>query len=302
MASPPVISYDEVGMVEDVSDIIGLISPWDTPLYTSASKRGAHNTLVEWQEDSLRAPAANAAIEGADSTIDDWQPTVMVQNRTQIFEETAQVSGTVAAVELYGRADEMDWQVLKKGRELKRDIEYAFVGTQQTAVVGSAGVARQLGGAQSLISASTTDDNSGTPRDFDESQVLAVHQACYQLGGDPNTMYVDPAKAVLVADFAYRSNGTVNERMRDMEGSTALVNVVESYRSPFGTLSVIIDRWINTTDVLLLEIPRWSVPVLRPMTSTRLAKLGDSERRLLVCELSLSVENSESSGRISDLN
>jgi hypothetical protein len=303
MATAPSVTDDQVGIVEDVSDIIGLISPWDTPLYSAAGKRSAHNTLVEWQEDSLRAPAAAPATEGKETVIEDWEPTVMVTNRTQIFEASAQVSGTSQAVDLYGRANEMDWQVMKKGREQRRDVEYAFVGTLQTAVSPSDNTtARQLAGAQALISADTTDENSGTPRDFDESQVLAVHQACYEQGGDPDTLLVDPGKSVMVADFAYRSNGTIAERQRDMGGSTELVNVVERYRSPFGTLDVVIDRWISTTTVLLLEMPRWSVPVLRPMSSMPLAKTGDSEKRLIITELTLAVENGASSGLIADLN
>ena len=301
MATAPVITYAQVGIVEDVSDVIGLISPWDTPCYSSFSKRGAKNTLVEWQEDELRAPAANAVVEGKETVIGNWNPTVMVQNRTQIFEESAQVSGTAAAVDLYGRASEMDWQVLKKGREIRRDIEHAFVGTQQAKADGNSSTARQLASVQALISASTTDSNTNTPRAFSEAQVLAVHKACYETGGDPDTLLVTPSHALVVADFAYRTASSVAVRERDIGNSTEIVNVVERYRSPFGTLSVVIDRWLNAEDSVLLEMSRWSIPTLRPLTSTPLAKTGDSEKRLINVELSLAHENRKASGLITDL-
>ncbi len=301
MASPPAITYDQVGKVEDVSDIIGLISPWDTPAYSSFSKRSAHNTLVEWQEDALRAPAANAKVEGTDTTIEAWNPTVMVQNRTQIFENSAQVSDTAMAVDLYGRANEMDWQVLKKGREQRRDIEHAFVGTKQTAVAGDASTARQLAGVQALISASTTSANGGTARAFTEALVLAVHQLTYKEGGDPDTMMVSPAHSIIVADFAYRASGGATERQRDLLDSTRLVNVVEFYRSPFGEVRVVINKWIATDNVVLLETDRWSIPTLRPMRSVPLAKTGSNEKRLIDCELSLAHENRKASGLIADL-
>lgn len=297
MATAPVITYTAVGEVEDVSDIIGLISPYDTPCYSSFRKEDAHNTLVQWQEDALRAPAVNAKVEALDPTvIAPYDPTVMKDNVTQIFEESAQVSGTMLAVDLYGRANEMDYQVLKKGREVRRDIEYAFVGSQQTKVAGSAGVARQLASVQALIAATTTDDNGGTPRAFDEAQVLAVHQLCYENGGDPNVMMVPPSKSVEVANFAYSAG-----RSRDIRNDKTLVNVVDLYVSPFGELSVVTNKWQNDEDVLLLEMDRWFIPTLRPISSTQLAKTGDSDKKLINGELSLGVENGLSSGRITDL-
>jgi hypothetical protein len=298
MATAPVITYAQVGEVEDVSDIIGLISPFDTPCYSSFRKEDAHNTLVQWQEDSLRAPATNAKVEALDPTvIAPYDPTVMKSNNTQIFEESAQVSGTMLAVDLYGRANEMDYQVLKKGRELRRDIEFAFVGSQQTAVAGSSAVARQLASVQALIAAGTTAANGGTPRAFTEALVLAVHQLTYEAGGDPGVMMVPPAKAVEVANFAYASG-----RQRELENDfRTIVNVVDLYVSPFGEMSVVTNKWQNDEDVLLLEMDRWFVPTLRPISSTQLAKTGDTDKKLINAELSLGVENGLSSGRITDL-
>ena len=119
MATSPQVTYDTVGIKEDVSEVIGLISPFDTPCYSSWKKPACHNTIVQWQEDALRAPAANAAVEGSDVTIADYNPTVMKDNRTQLFEETAQVSSTVQATDRYGRGSEMDYRVMKKSREVR---------------------------------------------------------------------------------------------------------------------------------------------------------------------------------------
>src|SRR6187399_1486512 len=42
-------------LMEDVSDIIGIITPHETPLldHLGAAKRSAHSTIHEWIEDSL---------------------------------------------------------------------------------------------------------------------------------------------------------------------------------------------------------------------------------------------------------
>lgn len=290
------VTYETVGIKEDISDVIGMISPYDTPCYSQFRKTDAKQTTVEWQEDGLRAPAANAKVEGAETTIGDVGITTMRSNYTQIFEESARVSGTMENVELYGRASEMDYQVMKKAREVRRDIEHAFVGTQQTAAAGDASTARQLAGVQAQIAAGNTLSNSGTPRAFTEALVLSAHNAAYDEGGDPNQLMVTPAHSLVVADFAAASG-----RSRDFDTGTKIVNKVDLYVSPFGELSVVTNRWLNAEDALLLETDRWFVPVLRPMSSTPLAKTGDNEKRMINCELTLGHENRLASARITDL-
>ena len=54
-------SYNQVGLKEDVSDIITDITPTDTPLYSTIRSEKANARIVEWMEDSLAAAAANAA-------------------------------------------------------------------------------------------------------------------------------------------------------------------------------------------------------------------------------------------------
>lgn len=290
------VTYETVGIKEDISDVIGLISPYDTPNYSQFRKTVAKQTVVSWQEDALRAPAGNAAVEGAETTIGDVGLTTMLTNYTQIFEESARVSGTMEAVELYGRASEMDYQVMKKAREVRRDIEYALCGSGQAAAAGSSSVARQLEGMQGLIAAATTNDNGGTPRAFTEALLLAVHQATYQIGGDPNQLQVTPAHSIVVANFAYASG-----RSREISTESRIVNKVDLYVSPFGELSVVTNKWLRSSDAFLLEVDRWYLPELRPMSSTPLAKTGDNEKRLINCELTVAHENRAASGLITDL-
>jgi hypothetical protein len=289
-------TYETVGIKEDISDVIGLISPYDTPNYSQFRKTDAKQTNVQWQEDALRPPAANAQVEGIDTVIGDAGLTTMLVNYTQIFEESARVSGTIEAVELYGRASEMDYQVMKKAREVRRDIEYALCGSGQVGAAGSVSVARQLKSMQGLISAATTSDNGGTPRAFAEALVLAVHQATYEIGGDPTQLQVTPSHSIVVANFAYASG-----RSRDITNESRIVNKVDLYVSPFGELSVVTNKWLRASDAFLLEVDRWYLPQLRPMSSTPLAKTGDNEKRLINCELTVAHENRAASGLITDL-
>ena len=99
-------TYDQVGKAEDVSDIITDISPTDTPFTTMVKSEKVSARTFEWQEDSLAAAAANAAIEGADASMATLSATTMRTNNTQILTKAFQVSATADSIKTYGRAKE----------------------------------------------------------------------------------------------------------------------------------------------------------------------------------------------------
>ena len=124
-----------VGQKEDIEDIIYDISPTDTPFMSNIGSSTANGILHQWQEDSLAAVAVNAAIEGADADDTAVANTTMKTNRTQIFVKDVSVTNTAEAIGKYGRASEMSYQIAKKGKELRSDIDHAFVGLEQAGAV-----------------------------------------------------------------------------------------------------------------------------------------------------------------------
>ena len=54
-------SYNQVGLKEDVSDIITDITPTDTPMSTLMKSEKTHARVFEWQEDSLASAAVKLA-------------------------------------------------------------------------------------------------------------------------------------------------------------------------------------------------------------------------------------------------
>ena len=120
-------TYDLVGLAEDIEDVIFDINPTDTPLLTMAKRKKASAVLHQWQTDSLAAAAANRAIEGDDSTYATAVATTLLSNYCQISKKTVMVSGTADSVRKYGRKEEFAYQIAKRGKEIKRDIEVAIV-------------------------------------------------------------------------------------------------------------------------------------------------------------------------------
>src|SRR5262244_674954 len=123
-------SYHSIGNKDDLSEVIYNISPTQTPFLSMAQRLKATNTFHEWQTDSLAAAAQNAVIEGDDATLDVISPTQRVGNYTQISDKTVVVSGTQEAVDKAGRKSELSYQIAKRSKELKRDMEFILTGNQ----------------------------------------------------------------------------------------------------------------------------------------------------------------------------
>jgi hypothetical protein len=294
-------TYEMIGIKEDISDVITNISPTKTPFQSGIGSEKATQTLFQWQEDSLRAVngAGSAPLEGADASFITVNPTVMRNNRTQIFAEAVQVSDTADVVSVYGRAREMAYQMAKSSAQLKRDLENAYVGTAQTAVVGADATARNMAGFQQQID--TGGQNvvyAGASTNLAEANVTTLLQQVFQEGADPTRIQVTPANSVIFAGFAaaagrYRTLATGGD-------DKTLVNVVNLYVSPFGEQKVEVNRFLKAHNTLVYDPEMWSRVTLRPWTRVTLAKTGDSTKQMIVGEFSLKHKNYKASGVIVD--
>jgi hypothetical protein len=289
-------TYDQVGLAEDVSDIISNITPTKTPFQSMIGSEKVSARLFEWQEDSLRAVQTNAQLEGFTASEASLTATTMRSNYTQILEKTIKISGTSDAVKMYGRKKETAYQLAKAAEEVKRDLENAMVGVAQAAVAGSAGVARQFASALNQISASTTE--AGGTAAITETKILNCQDKIYDEGGDASVLMIKPSDSVIIAGFT----GVANARSRVVnDGSKKLVNAVEVYVSPYGELKVVLNRFLKTTHALLFDPSNWKKCVLRNWTRTLLAKTGDNDMHMLVGEFSLKHLNQKASGMIDAL-
>lgn len=299
MAGELYSTYDQVGIKEDVSDVISTVTPSDTPFLSSLSKEGCDNTYVEWQEDSLRAAADNKKVEGADATIVARTATTMLSNRTQILSDAFQISGTNERVKKYGRKSEIAYQTVKAGKQLKLDLEYALVTIDNAAVAGDENTAREMASVYPLIHADTTitaDAGAGAADALDENYVLDAMEALYGEGGDGKVLMIKPSDARIVAAFAAASG-----RNREIQQDKRLVNVVDVYVSPYGETKVVLNRHLIATAALLYNPENWKLLVLRDWFREKLAKTGDSEKFQIVGEFSLKHKNQRASGLIENL-
>lgn len=297
-------TYDQVGEKKDVSNIISNISPTATPFLSSIGSENIKQIKHGWQEDALDPPAANAAVEGADAPSAQFTPTLMRENNTQILTKVASTSGTADTIDLYGRAKEMALQLSKKMAEIKRDLEYAFVGTHNLAVIGdNVATPRTMAAAWTMIDPSMLFNPDGTafsgstPASLTEAAVLAANQALFNSGGEASMLMIKPNDSLRVAAFASAAG-----RQRFLDGGTkTVVNVVNVYVSPFGDQKVVMNRFMKTSDAFLFEPSMWKKLTLRPFFRKTLAITGDSTQVQILGEFSLKHRNFKASAAIGNL-
>src|SRR5690349_10969917 len=151
-----VTTYSAVGNREDLSDMIYRVDPTDTPFMSGIEKAKANAVNHEWQVQALAAASGtNQQLEGDDATADPTTPTVRLGNICEIARKVPEVSGTQQAVEHAGRDNEMAYQEMLKGLELKRDMEMSLVGANKAKNVGALGVARVTASVLSWLKSNT---------------------------------------------------------------------------------------------------------------------------------------------------
>lgn len=289
-----VTTFDKTAgnLVRDVSEVIEQISPEETPAFTTAQKVSIDATLYEWQQDALAAANAdNANVQGFTATYTNPTDVTMKSNRTQLFANTASVAGTTEAVSKYGIASQLAYNISQRGKEVKRDIEAAMIGRDQAAVTGSSSAAAKMASVINQIDSGVTETITGGA--LTEAGILGAHQKAYNAGGDPSILMTNPNHATTIAGFA-----TASGRQRDFATGTELVNFVDLMVTPFGQVSVVLNRFQSADDVLLVDPEYLEVGTLRPFTTTRMAKTGDSEEVMLTVELTNAVKHDQAHGLV----
>lgn len=307
-------TYDEAskGNREDLSDIIADVSPTETPLLSMMGRSTAKATTHEWLTDTLTAAADNKHLEGGDATGVDPAARVRLNNYCQILSKNSVVPGTQEAVDKAGMKSEMAYQMARRMKEIKRDLEFAMIGQSNVKVAGSESVAREMGSLDSylftniqLVSPSTTptgngvdvSDRAGTNAALTQTIVEAALQDIFTNSGG-NTelnMLVTAASKGVVSTFT--ASSTRNVTTDDKK----LVASIDVFVGDFHTVRVIPDRYLLAGDAYIIDPEYIKLAELRKIHSFDLAKNGDAIRKQIIWECTLEVCNEKAHSFITDL-
>jgi len=307
-------SFDAKGIREELANVISNIAPEETPFTSNVGSENVSNTFFEWQLDDLSSVDVTPVIDGDDvASFDATTATVRVGNYTQIRRRSMVIADNLGFQDLAGRNDEVAYQLAKRGKEIKRDLETIYTGNTARSA-GSASAGRVTAGLGAWIATNvnkagdgtnpTAVDgsdarNDGTQRDFTEAMLKDVMQQAYTSGGNPSVLMVGPYNKTVVSGFA----GIAAQRYQaPTDGPTTIIGAADVYLSDFGALTVVPNRFSRERDAWCLDTEYASIATLRPIQAVDLAKTGDAEKKMLICETGLKVSNEKAHGLIADLN
>jgi len=316
-------SFDAEGEREDLQDMIFDISPTETPFISGCGRNRAKAITHEWQTDALTtAVTNNQVLEGDDlvGTAVALGASVQQGNVCEIARKIVAVTGTLEVIDKAGRKSEMAYQLAKAGKEIKRDIESAMLDSH--AAVTAAGTAtirvaaplmnwiqtnssRGTGGADSTSTSggvpvyAATDATTTERRALTEALAKTVIQALWTAGGEADTLMAGAFNRQAISS----SFSGIATRNFDLSNAspTAAIASIDVYVSDFGTFKVIPNRFQRDRELWLLDFDFLSLSFLRPMQTMKMAKTGDSDKRILLAEYTLCVKNEGALGVVADL-
>jgi hypothetical protein len=296
---------------EQLMDSIWNVSVSETPFVKLIGKMKAEGVFEEWNTDSYAAAASNKVEQGNTSTIVAVTPTVRLGNRTQISEKVFGVTGTQEKVEKAGGKSEYNYQLAKKMVELKKDIEFGCL-QNTTSIAASAGVAPQArglfgfmsdnvsfgaGAGAAAIPTTNTAAVDGTQRAFTEALMKTVLQTMFDNGADMDSLYgLIPSTQRTVFD-GFLAGTTRFDKSEDK----TLTATLEIYIGPFGRVKTVNARHMRQREVAFINPEFLALAVLRPMTDSPLAKVGDTKNVLVNTEWTFIDKNPKSHGAVLDL-
>ncbi len=314
------VSTDAKGNREELSDVVNRITPEDTPIYSMMSKGKASSTHPEWETDSLDAPAANIVPEGNEYTYNAVDPMVRVGNYTQIMSKSFIISRTQEAVDNAGRAEKKKYNKLKKGIEIRKDVEFALVSNTPSKATDP----RQLGSLSSWYETNvsrganganggynqgtglTVAATDGTQRAFSKTLLDDTMQQCYESGANVKYAVMSPYCKSVFVSFMSDSNVAQYRYAAANGNNNSIVATADIYEGPYGKVTVMPNRVMTTAatsrNIHLIDPEMNSFKWLRKIAEDKdVARTGDAEKCVIVGEGTYCNKNEAGNGVIADV-
>jgi hypothetical protein len=304
-------TYQATANREDLSNAIYNIDPFDTPVMSGIRRRNVKNRIFDWQTEFLPiVNPNNAQVEGFQLVNQPAQPTIRLNNVTQISERDATVSGTQEEADAAGKGSEMAHQMALASKVLKSDMETILCsrqalnqGTDATTPVArmteafSHWVARAVdkhGNPAAAVAGVTTGlpvlatdafAAPGTPIQITEDMLGEAMQQAYTNGASPTLWIVPPGPKRTISTFVGRSTTQV------LVGKTEVVSTIDVIATDFGRIKVAPSRWVPTDVALLIDPDYAAVSFFRAFRQYLMARIGDAETRMIVVEWGVEMRN-----------
>lgn len=306
---------------EDLSSVLTILAPEETPVLSSLKKVKASATFHEWTVDSLASPSTAGVNEGSDVTAftDKFANRARLGNYVQKFRRDYMVSDLQQAVDSVGPAKIAQAEA-KAVRELKRDVEATLLSDNDRQAEDGVNAYKMRGLGNWISSSGPSDVPSTyrTPADsiyastaFSEAIMNQIITSIYRVSGSTSnlTLVADTALRRKISDFARTSGATdYSVRRVDYQGGSGEIQLfVDLYKSDHGTVSIVNmnpDCAPDTTNKdtgYFLNPDFAAVAELISLGSSRLPNFGGGDRGFVDATLTLAVYHPGAHGKITQI-
>lgn len=321
----------EGGLIhEDVMNLISDISDIPLPFSQMIGPDSHKNAYTEWTRDELQAQDLdNAVVDGSDQDENDTSLGQREGNHSQTSVKQVKVSQRANDSSTIGRAREVSYQLARRVKELRRDVEGIMLNDQasipddgdsvpgRAASVGSwltTNTFRGVGGLDGGFNATTptiTDAPvNGDPRPLSEVLVRDAAQSAWEAGGDPDVFM---ARGPIIRAFStYLFDETARVAMQQtqagkVETASKAVGSINVFTSDFGSVLKLTPNRLqpqaaaDLSSAYLFDMSGLRLSSLTGVHAEELGKTGLFENWLASHDWTLKVLNEAQHAVIADL-
>ena len=95
---------------------------------------------------------------------------------------------------------------------------------------------------------------------------------------------------------------TASQATKNMDADeTRLKERIDVIETDFGTLKIVVDRWMANGKAYIIDPSLWKTAYLRPFKTLDLPKTGDTTKKVIVGELTIEARAEQANAAIIDL-
>ena len=231
-------------------------------------------------------------VEGADARAARYKARVPKHNKTQIFDDTIEISGTAQAVTQYGITDLYAYEKDKKQLELALQLEKALI----NGVEYENGQVRQMRGIRSFIQSNVANVSGALTIDH----INDLAQDIYEQGGFSSGgryVIVVPAKQKR-AISKFQGDQVRFQQVENIRGQ-----VVDTIATDFGEFEVHLNNNLEPDELFLVDANRIAIRPLagREFFHKYMGEKGDYTTGIVVGEYTLEFKQEKAHGRLKGL-
>ena len=283
--------------VVDLTNEIKLVSPTDTPLVTMLMARGqvvpATDITVTWREKELNTARGTLKMEGAEAGEVIKSTRGSLSNVCQIMEKVTAVSGTARALQPKGISDVFNAEVQDRLIETKRDMEYYYLNGVKA--LESDGTPRQMAGLVNLVNDSNVITTAGALK---EDHILDALQKMWEKGAKGEYFAFVGATQKRALNSLVKADSNVRFILENGSISNVHGIAVSKIVTDFGTINLVLDRYMDNDKLLFVDLDEVQIAELRPTFYEDLPKAGDYFKGHVINESTIKLLNSYAGAKV----